>query len=131
MYFRWYSILYNAYEVCKQNDHDWYCNVINYLNENGLSYISNNPKVFLTNYIFNNLEDKLEAQYIQNRYNKSNSSDKLNIVLYNFVWIGSLECFWPIYCDVHSRGCKPYTSPGLMLPGVKFGSRGWEEVWIA
>ena len=74
------SILYNAYEVCKQNDHDWYCNVINCLNKNGRSSISNNPKVFLTNYIFKNLKDKLEAQYIQIWDNKPNNSDKLNIV---------------------------------------------------
>ena len=41
-----YPVLAEAYAINKYNGHSWYSNTINFINNNGMGYITNNPAQF-------------------------------------------------------------------------------------
>jgi len=77
------SLLSSCFKVCKNNNHEWYLNIKNFLNKNGLGYITDNCNQVSINSIINNLKKALEDQYIQQWDNRARNCDKLNM-LYKF-----------------------------------------------
>ena len=75
-----YSILYQAFIVCKNEKHDWYNDITSILGKNGLSYIKDNYNILSSDSVINKLKSKLENQYIQIWDSKSNICDKLKLL---------------------------------------------------
>ncbi len=71
-------LLNHAYEECKTNEHDWFCNVRDFLYKNGLESIWRNVHTLHRNYVKCKIQQRLEDQYIQ-RYdayiNKDNTDN--------------------------------------------------------
>ena len=74
------SILKEAYNLCKTNDHNWYINICNVIKKNGLGYACNSANTISENLIVKSLNEKLHDQYIQTWDNKCSTSDKYEIL---------------------------------------------------
>ena len=73
----YYMLLSNAFLMCKCNQHKWIRDVRNFIDKNGLNYISDNPQEFSEDYIQNHIKKILEDQYIQQWDRKSEENPNL------------------------------------------------------
>ncbi len=71
------SILSTCYKTCKYNHHDWYTGIINFLDGNGMNYISKNPKFYSEEFIISKVLCTLQDQYIQSWDKKAKSTNSL------------------------------------------------------
>jgi len=76
------ELLVEAYKVCKKYNHNWYTNIANFLNRNGLGHLFGTPKKYTENYMVNEVKKVCENMYIQSWDKKSKNDERLHI-LYN------------------------------------------------
>ena len=73
-------LLSNAFLMCKCYQHKWIRDVQNFIDKNGLNYISDNPQEFSEDYIQNHIKKILEDQYIQQWDKKSKKNPSLDFL---------------------------------------------------
>ena len=74
------SILKEAYNLSKLNNHDWYTNIINSLKSNGLMYICCNPENLSSVNVGDIYKKCLECQYIQLWDSQASESSNLKFL---------------------------------------------------
>lgn len=71
------NLLKQAYMLCKNNNHEWYQNIQNYLTKYGLNFIIHNIRNMEISYIIKIITDLQSNIYIQQWDQISNMQDKL------------------------------------------------------
>ena len=75
-----YPILAEAFSVSKQNKHAWHNEIMNFMQSNGLGFMSANPTHFDENRIIHDLNTRYKDQYVQAWDAKARESKKLSLL---------------------------------------------------
>ena len=75
-----YPLLAEAFSVSKQNKHAWHNEIMNFMQSNGLCFMSANPTHFDKNRIIHDLNTRYKDQYIQAWDAKARKSKKLSLL---------------------------------------------------
>ena len=98
-----YPVLAAAYSVCKNSEHSWYVNILNFLDGNGLGFLKYNPNIFTEDKIIKEINTVYENQYIQSWDMKAKTSDKYKVLYHNKENKYSKSCYLSNVINIDDR----------------------------